>query len=240
MLVDYDNCLHKIACSSASLSKITIGIPPYIRSLATHRISMLSESYPQVLLELVEDSSKNLLQYFLDGKLDILNTSIPVDDPSLYKTVLGSYRVYILLRNGSRAAEHSHDCGGPYPELDPKYLSGEPFAFSSEGSRTRLMATDILMQANVKPLIYQTVRRPTTLCLLAEQGIATSIYPLTQEISRSITDRTQIFQIPDSYKSTETEQLLLCRKRDLERFPPGFYQLLEQIFRQSILESNSP
>lgn len=235
ILTRYDNCLRDIhAQDTAPFTHVTIGVTPYVNTFLSGALDPLRRAYPQLDIKILESNSYDLVDKFQDGSIQVLSTNVPMNDPDNHYTVLGAFRLYILLRSGSPAANHAVDTGGEYPELDPRFLEKEPMAISAPGSSSRKMALDILNQAGLHPEFRQSVNRPITLCTLASQGIASSLYALSREVMESMPDKHCIYTIPERYACASSRRLLVCRRSALARFPAGFYPMLEDIFRDCL------
>lgn len=232
LLARYDDCLRDIyAQDTAPFTHVTIGVTPYVNTFVSGALDPLRRAFPQLDIKILESNSYDLVDKFRDGRIQVLSTNVPMEDSSCHYTVLGSFRLYILLRRGSPAAAYAVDTGGMYPELDPRYLEKEPMAISAPGSTSRKMALDILAQAGLHPDFLQSVNRPITLCTLADQGVASSLYALSREVMESMPDKSCIYTIPQSYACAASRRLLVCRRSALSRFPSGFYPTLEDTFR---------
>ena len=228
---EYDACLCGISAeSSAPLTEIVIGVTPYINIYAARYIGRIVQAFPQLSVRLREDSSGNLAALFQHGEVHILSTNQPFDDAEHHVSVLGDFRISILLRRGSPLADACRDCGGAFPELDPKLLAKEPIAISAPGSYSRKMALDVFQQAGIEPHIIQTVSRPIALCALAESGIASAMYPVSTEIRRALGSHTTVCAIPKQYTAAYGRRYLVCSKSSLRKFPAGFYPMLENVF----------
>lgn len=235
MLADYDSCLSDIRASAkAPLSQITIGVTPYINSLLSPNMARLRDAFPQIELRFYESNSVDLVQRFKDGIVDILSTNFQLDDPAYHMISLGIARLYIILRQGSPAADFAVDNGGEYPELDPIHLAHEPLATMADGSFCRQMSISILNQAGITPVFVQTVTRPTTLVRLAQTGVASSIYALSKEVRDTLASSHCEFEIPSSYADALAYRRLYCRKSSMLRFPAGFYTMLEELMRECL------
>lgn len=238
MLRAYDTCLREIyAEDTTPFSQVTVGVTPYINTYAAPAVAGLREKYPQITIRMLESNSEDLVQKFREGAIQVLSTNMEVREPEFYRTDLGGFQMYILLRRGSPAAAYARNTGKEYPELDPIYLAEEPLAASAAGSRSRQMAIEIFQQAGITPVFVQSVTRPITLSTLAENGIASSIYAMSREVRNAMSLRDCVYSIPERYRGASSRRLLLCRRSSLPRFPKGFYPELEEVFRQCIAQS---
>jgi len=234
----YDACLQDIrAADQAPFSSVVIGVTPYINSIAVGKLKGLRQAYPQLKIKLQEGSSEDIIRRFRDGELQFLSVNTPLNEMDLHRFIIDEFFMYILLREGSPAARFAVDNGGSYPELDPVHLADEPLACSAAGSHSRKMALAIYRQAGFEPEFIQQVTRPTTLCTLAQNGTASSIFALSSEVRDSLSDGHYIYSIPHSYPDRLGRRYLMCRRDSVRRLPAGFVTDLEDLFTRLIQEA---
>ena len=77
--------------------KLKIGVIPTIAPFIFERlINTVKQSFPDILLQLQEDTTDNLLKMLKDGELDLLILALPMETPGCKQLVLGHDRFHLI------------------------------------------------------------------------------------------------------------------------------------------------
>jgi DNA-binding transcriptional LysR family regulator len=132
-------------------------------------IPAFTQQFPGVELQLVEETSSNLEQLLVRGKIDISLLTMPIEDPSI--EAVPSIREEIYL-----AVPPNHPVAGQ-SEVDLSALANQPFILLKEGQGFRQISLMLCEQAGFRPRIVFESSNIQTVQSLVAAGMGISFAP---------------------------------------------------------------
>lgn len=165
--------------------QVKLGVTRYLGSwLLPQILPLYKASYPNIQLEICENTSSELEARLLSGQLDFAMMHTPSPEranPSLNYDFFGVDPFLIVLPADSplaSLAEPLEDSELPYPELDLKYLKEENFVMVAKGQRSREICDSLLQSAGItEPKISASFSNLNTVHRCVAAGLGVTILP---------------------------------------------------------------
>lgn len=154
---------------------LSMGITPFQSGiLLPPFLSQYQKRFPEMKLSVTENTSSQLEQMVLDGRVDVAVLHSPLVDYRLGYDAL--YREEFFLAVPVFSKDHA-DAGGGIPVITGKILSRQRLVMLSNAQRIRQVADGICHSAGIQPRIqYTTVNLLTALGLVA-RGMGAAFLP---------------------------------------------------------------
>lgn len=132
-------------------------------------LSAFSAAYPHIHINLREESSPGLARALRESEVDLAITDEAGAGTGIESEVLFTEELLIAVPAGHRFAH--------LPEIDLKYLAGEPIVAMKQGHGFRTIMLDALQRAGVEPQIVYESAEIETVQALVEAGLGLSMIP---------------------------------------------------------------
>jgi LysR family hydrogen peroxide-inducible transcriptional activator len=132
-------------------------------------IPAFTQQFPGVELQLVEETSSNLEQLLVRGKIDISLLTMPIADPSIAAEPAIHEEIYL-------AVPPNHPVAGQ-AEVDLATLANQPFILLKEGQGFRQISLMLCEQAGFRPRIVFESSNIQTVQSLVAAGMGVSFAP---------------------------------------------------------------
>lgn len=180
--------------------------------------------YPDIEIQLVEDTTRNLEALTASGETDISLLSLPLADPSLAWEPLIEEEICLALPPGHPLAERA--------EKDAVHignLKGEPFVVLKKGQGFRTITVDLCREAGFEPkIVFESSNIDTVQALVAAgMGIAFVPRMVTRDPSIPFTPA----YVPLAPKPTRTLVIASRHGRYLPKSAEAFIAVLKEVVR---------
>jgi len=138
--------------------------------------------YPDIEIQLVEETTRNLEALTASGETDISLLSLPLADPSLSWETLVEEEICLAVPHGHPLAEADRRRDGVRIED----LKGEPFIVLKKGQGFRMITVDLCRKAGFEPNIVFESSNIDTVQALVAAGMGIAFVPRMVTRDRSI------------------------------------------------------
>jgi len=138
--------------------------------------------YPEIEIQLVEETTRNLEALTASGETDISLLSLPLADPSLSWETLIEEEICLAVPHGHPLAEADRRRDGVRIED----LKGEPFIVLKKGQGFRMITVDLCRKAGFEPNIVFESSNIDTVQALVAAGMGIAFVPRMVTRDRSI------------------------------------------------------
>lgn len=160
--------------SELRTGRVVVGSMPITGAhLLPHVLPVFKESYPEVEISLLEDSSMNLEKLTASGQTDLSLLSLPLEIPALAYEELGEERIDIAVPPEHPLAKRYLD--GTRVSLEE--LKDEPFIVLKEGQGFRKMTVELCRNAGFEPKIVFESNNMETVQSLVATGMGVTLVP---------------------------------------------------------------
>jgi DNA-binding transcriptional LysR family regulator len=150
--------------------KLLVGSLPITGAYVLPRvIPAFTKQFPGVELQLIEDTSSNLEQLLVRGKIDVSLLTMPIADPSLEVIPAIHEEIYLAVPPQHPLAKRQ--------EVDLAELAGQPFILLKEGQGFRTISLRLCEQAGFRPRIVFESSNIQTVQSLVAAGMGFSFAP---------------------------------------------------------------
>jgi DNA-binding transcriptional LysR family regulator len=197
---------------NAITGRLNIGCSPQLSPFHVPAIlPLMMERYPGIQLNLTEDSTVALANQLLGGRLDVVLCGGYISHPSLTRVQLMSQEmvllgplnrdVPVLADEDGHPGQAGHDeqTGEkrPFPRVDLRALSGEPFVLMKSSQQMRREQDRVLASNHCKPKIILETGSWLTSLRMVTNGLAFTILPYVE--SELPTPLPRQFSLPRGY-----------------------------------------
>ncbi|WP_410514863.1 LysR family transcriptional regulator [Paenibacillus sp. BR2-3] len=160
--------------SQLRTGKVVVGSMPITGAhLLPHVLPVFKEKYPEVDINLLEDSSMNLEKLTANGQTDLSLLSLPLEVPALAYEILGEERIDLAVPPGHPLA--SRALTGERTHLEE--LKEESFIVLKEGQGFRKMTMELCMKSGFEPRIVFESNNMETVQSLVATGMGVTLVP---------------------------------------------------------------
>ncbi|UFJ42717.1 LysR family transcriptional regulator [Brevibacillus humidisoli] len=138
-------------------------------------IPSFTRQFPNVELQLIEETSSHLEELLVNGKLDVSLLTMPISEPTIRYESAIQEEIYLALPPSHPFAEQA--------EVDLAELSTQPFILLKEGQGFRQISLSLCEQAGFQPRIVFESSNIQTVQSLVAAGMGVSFAP--EMITRS-------------------------------------------------------
>ncbi|NUU63210.1 LysR family transcriptional regulator [Paenibacillus agri] len=154
--------------------RVVVGSMPITGAhLLPHVLPIFKQSYPEIEIALLEDSSMNLEKLTAGGQTDLSLLSLPLEVPALAYEVLGEERIDLAVPADHPLAARSKD--GIRTSLEE--LKNEPFIVLKEGQGFRKLTIELCREAGFEPKIVFESNNMETVQSLVATGMGVTLVP---------------------------------------------------------------
>jgi DNA-binding transcriptional LysR family regulator len=156
--------------ANGETGRLLVGSLPITGAYVLPRvIPDFTQRFPGVELKLVEDTSSQLEQLLVRGKIDISLLTMPISDPNLEILPAIHEEIYLAVPPGHPLAQER--------EVDLATLSDQPFILLKEGQGFRKISLSLCEQAGFHPKIVFESSNIQTVQSLVAAGMGLSFTP---------------------------------------------------------------
>jgi len=160
--------------SQLRTGRVVVGSMPITGAhLLPHVLPVFKDKYPEVDINLLEDSSMNLEKLTANGQTDLSLLSLPLEIPSLTYEILGEERIDLAVPPGHSLA--SRALTGARTSLEE--LRDESFIVLKEGQGFRKMTMELCLNAGFDPRIVFESNNMETVQSLVATGMGVTLVP---------------------------------------------------------------
>lgn len=166
--------------SQLSFGHLAIGMPFHLGAiLIPNVLAVFRKQYPNVKINLYENTSSELEQMILNGSVDLAVMPLPIENQNIcYKPLITS-RMMLIIPKDNPVCSHSYDkgLGEHYQYFDLKNAADEPFIIGNRGQRIRSIIELIFKQASISPQISLYSKNIETIKNIAASGLGLALIP---------------------------------------------------------------
>ncbi|MGM1046169.1 MAG: LysR family transcriptional regulator [Bacillota bacterium] len=156
--------------------KVVVGSMPITGSHLLPRVlPAFKESYPDIEITLMEDSSLNLEKLTASGKADLSLLSLPLVEPSLSWVPLGEERIDLAVPPQHHLALRAQN--HPAEPISLQELSDEAFIVLKKGQGFRKLTFDLCREAGFEPNVVFESSNIETIQSLVATGMGVTLVP---------------------------------------------------------------
>lgn len=160
--------------SQLRTGRVVVGSMPITGAhLLPHVLPVFKDKYPEVEINLLEDSSMNLEKLTANGQTDLSLLSLPLEIPSLAYEVLGEERIDLAVPPGHPLACRA--LTGEPTALEE--LKNESFIVLKEGQGFRKMTMQLCNNSGFEPQIVFESNNMETVQSLVATGMGVTLVP---------------------------------------------------------------
>ncbi|KGE17765.1 LysR family transcriptional regulator [Paenibacillus wynnii] len=160
--------------SQLRTGRVVVGSMPITGAhLLPHVLPVFKEKYPEVDINLLEDSSMNLEKLTANGQTDLSLLSLPLEIPALTYEILGEERIDLAVPPGHPLA--SRLLTGVRTSLEE--LKDESFIVLKEGQGFRKMTMELCLNSGFNPRIVFESNNMETVQSLVATGMGVTLVP---------------------------------------------------------------
>ncbi|MDQ0192930.1 LysR family transcriptional regulator [Paenibacillus wynnii] len=160
--------------SQLRTGRVVVGSMPITGAhLLPHVLPVFKEKYPEVDINLLEDSSMNLEKLTANGQTDLSLLSLPLEIPALTYEILGEERIDLAVPPGHPLA--SRLLTGVRTSLEE--LKDESFIVLKEGQGFRKMTMELCLNSGFDPKIVFESNNMETVQSLVATGMGVTLVP---------------------------------------------------------------
>lgn len=160
--------MHQFAEGNAG--RIVVGSLPITGAFVLpEAFSAFTKRYPRIEVTLIEETSSNLEQMLVHGKLDMSLLTMPIQHPALVTTPVLQEEIYLSLPPQHPLAKEQ--------AVDIKSLEEEPFILLKEGQGFRTISLLLCEQAGFTPKVVFESSNIQTVQALVASGMGVSFAP---------------------------------------------------------------
>lgn len=160
--------------SQLRAGRVVIGSMPITGShLLPYVLPAFKETYPEIQVNLLEDTSLNLEKLTAGGGTDLSLLSLPLQEPSLTYEPIGEEMIDLAVPPGHPLAELEHHPEGVALER----LKDEPFIVLKKGQGFRTMTIDLCKSAGFEPNVVFESNNIETVQSLVAAGMGITFVP---------------------------------------------------------------
>lgn len=160
--------------SQLRAGRVVIGSMPITGShLLPYVLPAFKEAYPEIQVNLLEDTSLNLEKLTAGGGTDLSLLSLPLQEPSLTYEPIGEEMIVLAVPPGHPLAELEHHPEGVAIER----LKDEPFIVLKKGQGFRTMVIDLCKSAGFEPNVVFESNNIETVQSLVAAGMGITFVP---------------------------------------------------------------
>ncbi|AJS58094.1 LysR family transcriptional regulator [Paenibacillus sp. IHBB 10380] len=177
-IVDAVELLHQEMTDISQLrgGKVVIGSMPITGShLLPYVLPVFRQTYPDIEITLLEDSSMNLEKLTANGKTDLSLLSLPLLEPSLAYEVIGEEKIDLAVPpEHPLAVKHANQT---LETIQIEELKNESFIVLKKGQGFRKMTFDLCQQAGFEPKVVFESSNMETIQSLVAAGMGITLVP---------------------------------------------------------------
>ena len=156
--------------SNMKKGKITIGIPSIRGPLMLPFIlPKFVDKYPGINIEIIEGNSNFLEDCLLNGKVDLVFTSLPSSDKRIACEFLYEEKIMLAAKKGYLGSEYL--IPNTLNSIDINKLSGVDFILTKRGHRMRDFTNELFDSHKLKPKVILETSNTATAFRLATSGL---------------------------------------------------------------------
>lgn len=160
--------------SQLRAGRVVIGSMPITGShLLPYVLPAFKETYPEIQVNLLEDTSLNLEKLTAGGGTDLSLLSLPLQEASLTYEPIGEELIDLAVPPGHPLAELEHDPEGVALER----LKDEPFIVLKKGQGFRTITIDLCKSAGFEPNVVFESNNIETVQSLVAAGMGITFVP---------------------------------------------------------------
>lgn len=160
--------------SQLRTGRVVVGSMPITGAhLLPHVLPVFKEKYPEVDINLLEDSSMNLEKLTANGQTDLSLLSLPLEIPALTYEILGEERIDLAVPPGHPLALRAST--GQRTSLEE--LKDESFIVLKEGQGFRKMTMELCLNSGFEPRIVFESNNMETVQSLVATGMGVTLVP---------------------------------------------------------------
>jgi len=160
--------------SQLRTGRVVVGSMPITGAhLLPHVLPVFKEKYPEVDINLLEDSSMNLEKLTANGQTDLSLLSLPLEVPALTYEILGEERIDLAVPPGHPLASRAST--GERTSLEE--LKDEAFIVLKEGQGFRKMTMELCQKSGFDPRIVFESNNMETVQSLVATGMGVTLVP---------------------------------------------------------------
>ncbi|WP_379129343.1 LysR family transcriptional regulator [Paenibacillus sp. sgz500958] len=160
--------------SQLRTGRVVVGSMPITGAhLLPHVLPVFKDTYPDIEIALLEDSSMNLEKLTASGQTDLSLLSLPLGEPSLAYEILGEEPIDLAVPPGHPLAARVQS--GLRTSLNE--LRNEPFIVLKEGQGFRKITMDLCQDAGFSPRIVFESNNMETVQSLVATGMGVTLVP---------------------------------------------------------------
>ncbi|MCG7318443.1 LysR family transcriptional regulator [Brevibacillus laterosporus] len=156
--------------AEGNAGRIVVGSLPITGAFVLpEAFSAFTKRYPRIEVTLIEETSSNLEQMLVHGKLDMSLLTMPIQNPALLTTTVLQEEIYLSLPPQHPFAKEQ--------VVDLKALADEPFILLKEGQGFRTISLLLCEQAGFMPKVVFESSNIQTVQALVASGMGVSFAP---------------------------------------------------------------
>ena len=204
--------------------------------LLSKTIPLFREKYPNVEIQLFEESSYKLENKLAEGMIDLLITKGPVSSFAklFVSKPLFTEELLLSLPEGHPAiAQAKEDVGSSFPWIDLSLLKDETFILLKAGQYTRFLADQIFADYNFYPKNYISTANIETAIRMSANGMGPTFVPsfFTENQYPSQQNHPLFSSVGrDSRHIYSTFKIIYRQDCQLTRYMQSFIELLQEQF----------
>ena len=220
--------------SGIKCGRINLGISVFLGGILLPDImSIYSDKFPGITLNVTEASSSQLQELTANGKLDLSILHLPFRNYDLNYISLHKEAFYLAVSKDNPDYLKACARGNALPVINTKTMQRQNFIMHTANQRIRKVSNNICTIANVTPnIVFTTLNFETTLSL-ASKGIGAAFAPASYARFYSRYDPA-FFRFPAKWKAEW--ELVAAYSKNLE-IPTSCFELLK-VFQEYISSTN--
>lgn len=176
---DLQNKLHEH--EQLSFGHLAVGIPYHLGGafLIPDVLAIFRKKYPNVRIDLHENTSTELEHMIINGSVDIAILALPLNNPGIhYEPFITSRMMLVMAKDNPLCTQaYGKGVGEQYLYFDLRNAAKEPFIIGKLGQRSRSVTELIFRKACISPRIVLYSKNIDTMKKMAAAGLGLAIVP---------------------------------------------------------------
>ena len=187
-------------------------------------LPVFQERYPEIEIQLVEETTANLESLTANGETDICLLSLPIDEPTLTYETLIEEEICLAVPPTHRLASHRTKQNGHIRITEVK---DEPFIVLKKGQGFRQIALDLCRQAGFEPHIVFESSNIETVQSLVAAGMGIAFVP--QMVTRHSGPSSPVYLSLAEPRPTRTLVIAYRKNRYLSKAAEAFIETINAV-----------
>lgn len=173
----YHQMQREVGETSAQMrGKISLGITPFQGGiLLPNFLTLYHNRFPGMKLSIVENTSAQLEQMIVNGRIDLAILHSPVSDYRLGYDTLYHEDFYLAVPKGNEKPAGPY--GSDIPVISPDIMRKQSFILLSSSQRIRKISDDICASAGITPNVQYTTSNFMTSIGMTARGLGACFVP---------------------------------------------------------------